>query len=73
MVLGNIVTLALEDSGYEVHYQTSLAGIKMVVKEMQPDIMVLDVEIGAMNGIVVVRELKAIVPETPVLIVSSHV
>lgn len=28
MVLGNIVTLALEDSGYEVHYQTSLAGIK---------------------------------------------
>lgn len=73
MVLGNIVTLALEDSGYEVHYQTSLAGIKMVVKEMQPDIMVLDVEIGAKNGIEVVPELKAIVPETPVLIVSSHV
>ena len=73
MVLGNIVTLVLEDSGYEVHYQTSLAGIKMVVKEMQPDIMVLDVEIGAKNGIEVVPELKAIVPETPVLIVSSHV
>lgn len=40
---------------------------------MQPDIMVLDVEIGAKNGIEVVPELKAIVPETPVLIVSSHV
>lgn len=26
MALGNIVTLALESAGYEVHYQTSLAG-----------------------------------------------
>ena len=26
LALGSIVTLALEDAGYEVHYQTSLAG-----------------------------------------------
>lgn len=71
--LGNIVTLALENSGYEVHYQTSLAGIKTVVKEMRPDVMVLDVEIGAKNGIEIIPELMLIVPETPVLIVSSHV
>lgn len=73
MALGNIVTLALESAGYEVHYQTSLAGIKEVVKEMLPDVVVLDVEIGAKNGINVIPELKLIVPETPVLIVSSHV
>lgn len=73
MSLGNIVTLALEDAGCEVHYQTSLAGIKTVVKELLPDIMVLDVEIGAKNGIEVIPELKLIVPETPVLVVSSHV
>lgn len=72
MALGNIVTLALEDLGYEVHYQTSLAGIKNVVKEMLPDVVVLDVEIGAKNGIEVIPELKLIVPEVPVLIVSSH-
>lgn len=73
IALGNIVTLALEDSGYEVHYQTSLAGIKTVAKEICPDVIVLDVEIGAKNGIEVMPELKSIVPEAPILIVSSHV
>lgn len=47
LALGSIVTLALENAGYEVHYQTSLAGIRTVTAEMQPDIVVLDVEIGA--------------------------
>lgn len=73
VALGNIVTLALEDSGYEVHYQTSLAGIKTVMKELQPDVVVLDVEIGARNGIDMMPELRLVSPETPILIVSSHV
>lgn len=73
LVLGNIVTLALETSDYDAHYQTSLAGIKSVMKELQPDIIVLDVEIGTKNGIEVIPELKMIAPEIPILIVSSHV
>lgn len=72
VALGNIVTLALEEAGCEVHYQTSLAGIKNVVKEVCPDIIVLDVEIGSTNGIEVIPVLKLIAPKTPVLIVSSH-
>lgn len=72
VALGNIVTLALESSGYEVHYQTSLVGVKTVVKEMQPDIIVLDLEIGAKNGIDAIPELKLVAPETPILFVSSH-
>lgn len=73
LALGSIVTLALEDAGYEVHYQTSLAGIRTVTAEMQSDIVVLDVEIGAKNGIDAIPELKQIAPEVPVLVVSSHV
>lgn len=73
VALGNIVTLALEDAGYEVHYQTSLVGIISVVQEWQPNVIVLDVEIGAKNGIDVVPELKAIAPDTPILFVSSHI
>lgn len=72
VAFGNIVTLALEEAGCEVHYQTSLAGIKNVVKEVCPDIIVLDVEIGSTNGIEVIPVLKLIAPKTPVLIVSSH-
>lgn len=73
VALGSIISLALEAAGYETHYQTSLAGIKEVVKDWQPDIMVLDVEIGNKNGIDAVPELKLIAPNTPVLFVSSHV
>lgn len=72
VALGNIVTLALENSGYEVHYQTSLVGVKTVVKELQPDIIILDLEIGTKNGIDAVPELKLVAPETPILFVSSH-
>lgn len=72
VALGNIVTLALEEAGCRVHYQTSLAGVKTVVKEVGPDIIVLDVEIGSKNGIEAIPVLKLIAPKTPVLIVSSH-
>ena len=72
VALGNIVTLALESSGYEVHYQTSLVGVKTVAKEMQPDIIVLDLEIGTKNGIDAIPELKLVARETPILLVSSH-
>lgn len=73
LALGSIVTLALEDAGYKVHYQTSLAGIRTVTAEMQPDIVVLDVEIGTGNGLDAIPELKQTAPEVPVLVISSHV
>lgn len=72
MSLGAIVTLALEASGFEAHYQTSLAGINSVVKELNPNIIVLDVEIGTRNGIDVIPEIQAVAPKTPILFVSSH-
>ena len=40
ITLGNIITLALEEEGYEVHYQTSAAGLAAIVKEWQPDIII---------------------------------
>lgn len=72
MSLGAIVTLALEASGFEAHYQTSLAGINSVVKELNPNIIVLDVEIGTRNGIDVIPEIQVVAPKTPILFVSSH-
>jgi DNA-binding response OmpR family regulator len=73
VALGNVITLALEYAGYEVHYQTKLTGIQEVVKELQPHVIVLDVEIGDKNGMDVVPELKALAPDTPILFISSHV
>lgn len=73
IMLGEIVTQALSEKGYEIHYQTSLAGIQAVVRETRPDMIILDVEIGEKNGIDITPELKIIAPQTPILFVSSHV
>jgi Response regulators consisting of a CheY-like receiver domain and a winged-helix DNA-binding domain len=71
--LGQVVTLALKDAGYEVYYQTSLTAIHSIISEIIPDIIVLDVEIGNKNGIEVAPELKSIAPKIPILFISSHV
>lgn len=73
VTLGNIVMMALNDSGYEAHYQTSLTAIKSIIQELKPDIIILDVEIGKKNGIDATPEIKIIAPETPILFVSSHI
>ena len=65
IALGNVVTVALDSLGYETYYQTSLVAIRSVIKELCPDILILDVEIGQKNGI-------EATPDIPILFVSSH-
>lgn len=73
ITLGQVVTLALNDAGYNAYYQTSLTAINSVITELTPDIIILDVEIGNKSGIEVMPELKTVAPEIPILFVSSHV
>lgn len=72
IVLGNIMTFALQEEGYKVHFQSTLAAIKTVVKEFSPHIAILDVEIGDEDGIAHIAEIKKVIPELPVIIISSH-
>ncbi|MDO4163366.1 MAG: response regulator transcription factor [Bacteroides sp.] len=72
IVLGNIATLALQQAGYEVHFQTSLYGIVEVLHELNPHIIVLDVEIGDKDGMATAPDLLAEAPDTPILFISSH-
>lgn len=71
-MLGNIVVIALEEDGYEVHFQSSLAGIEHVIAEIKPDILVLDVEVGKNNSIDAVPGIKLVAPDMPLLFISSH-
>lgn len=73
IILSSIITTALKDEGYEVHYQSSLTGITTILNEFKPDIMVLDVEIGASDSIDNASELKMAAPGTPILYISSHI
>jgi len=70
--LGNLISLALVADGYKVHFQNSLAGIKNIIEEFKPAILVLDVEIGEEDGITSARDIFQIYPSLPVLFISSH-
>lgn len=73
VLLGNIMTMALQEAGYEVAYQASLAAIRSVVHEWKPDVIVLDVEVGTKRSIEDVPDITAVAPQTPVLFISSHI
>lgn len=70
--LGNLISMALTADGYKVHFQNSLAGIKNIIEEFQPSILVLDVEIGEEDGITRAQDIFQIYPSLPVLFISSH-
>ncbi len=72
IVLGQLVAGALSEEDIDVHYQNSLTGVKTVVAELNPNVIVLDVEIGVQDGIDAAPQLRAIAPEVPILFVSSH-
>lgn len=69
---GKVNCMGLKSLGYEVHYQTSLAGIETVIEDFSPSIIVLDVEIGDENGIEKAREIIPLFSSIPVLFISSH-
>ena len=71
-LLGNILTTALTMEGMEVHYQSSLTGLKAVVQEFQPNIAVLDIEVGTGDGITRMPDIRKVTDTLPVIIISSH-
>jgi DNA-binding response OmpR family regulator len=73
ILLGQIVTVALQEEGYEVHYQTSALGLMETIKAFQPALILLDVEIGADDGIQLVPTLRTVNATVPIIFVSSHI
>ena len=72
LLLGQVVSTALQAEGYEVHYQNSLAGLTACAAACSPDIIFLDVKIGTDNGIKEAPRLRALLPEVPLFFISSH-
>ncbi|MCB2182849.1 MAG: response regulator [Desulfobulbaceae bacterium] len=62
----------LEEEGYEVH--SALSGEEALdkLKIIAPDLVVLDINMPGMNGIDVLRRLKEINPELPVILSSAY-
>lgn len=72
-MLATVNALILKEKGFDVELRFSLKGIGKYLAQCQPDLIVLDVEIGTENGIEALPEIKKILPHTPILFISSHI
>ena len=69
-VLCDVLSL---DPAYEVVCESLTAGHAISkAKELQPDVVVLDISLPDMNGIDVIRRIKEVAPSTEILLCSQH-
>lgn len=71
-LLGNSVAEELNKRGYETTYLSATYGVSEAIAQLQPDVLVFDVEIGKENGIQVALELFRGNPALPIIFISSH-
>lgn len=62
----------LEEDGYEVH--SALSGEEALEKLgiISPDLVILDINMPGINGIDVLRRMKEIHPQLPVILCSAY-
>ena len=62
----------LEDEGYESISASSGEEAVKKIKEITPDVVLLDVWLTGMDGMQTLQEIKALHPDIPVIIISGH-
>ncbi len=71
--LGNMVSQGLTYLGYDVHYQSSMIALESIINEFQPNVIILDVEIGDKDGIDDSHKIRTLFPAIPIVFASSHI
>lgn len=62
----------LRRRGFEVTTARDCTGALAELARSTPDVVVLDVMLGADDGIACLREIKRLVPDLPVLLLTGH-
>ena len=66
------LAVTLGRRGFEVHAAESAAAARQLMQRMRPDFAVLDLRLGDGNGLELVAELRALHPETRVVILTGY-
>ncbi|MCX5876573.1 MAG: response regulator [Deltaproteobacteria bacterium] len=61
-----------EEEGYEVHSALSGEEGLTQLKVIQPDLVILDINMPGINGIDVLRQIKEMNPSLPVILSSAY-
>ena len=67
-----VLSLSLDDLGYEVHQACSGAEALNVFKKKLPAIVLTDIKMPGMDGIELLRKVKHENPETEVIMITGH-
>ena len=67
-----LYTMELKDEGYDVITATTAEEALDILKEQNPDLIILDIRLPGMNGIEFLRRVKEIKRDIPVLMCTAY-
>ena len=71
-ILGNLITQALVDYGFEIDFRTTLNGLQESLASMLPDLLILDIEVNNQSCLDILPAIHSQYPQLPIIIASSH-
>ena len=71
-ILGNLITQALVDYGFEIDFRTTLNGLQESLASMLPDLLILDIEGNNQSCLDILPAIRSQYPQLPIIIASSH-
>lgn len=72
LLLGSVMVQALQDNGYDVHYQNTLAGVEQAIIKTNPGLIILDVMVGDENSLEEINNIKLAAVDCPIIFISSY-
>ena len=71
-ILGNLITQALVDYGFEIDFRTTLNGLQESLASILPDLLILDIEVNNQSCLDILPAIRSQYPQLPIIIASSH-
>ena len=71
-ILGNLITQALVDYGFEIDFRTTLNGLQESLASMLLDLLILDIEVNNQSCLDILPAIRSQYPQLPIIIASSH-